>query len=193
MAQGHGCIVGLIDVESTWHADLFNEVEQAQLTEQAVYPAAGTFLTQLRSPRWLKYPVRVNGSNRLWQVDLPLDSLPDGTELDANGNIMCVALRERPAYVNQQGAAPLMEGDDMGLGLLGGDMVRQLASGDGQGEADKKKKKLQKALRQIDELKMKKSQGVVLEKTQEDKIKREEELREEFGLLEAGEAATFEP
>ena len=35
MAQGHGCIVGLVDVECTWHADLFNEIEQAQLAEQA--------------------------------------------------------------------------------------------------------------------------------------------------------------
>ena len=24
--QGHGCIVGIVDVECTWHADLFNEV-----------------------------------------------------------------------------------------------------------------------------------------------------------------------
>ena len=57
-AQGHGCIVGLVDVEATWPADLFNEIEQAQLTEQAIFPVGGTFITQLRNPRWLKYPVR---------------------------------------------------------------------------------------------------------------------------------------
>ena len=33
-AQGHGCIVGLVDVEATWPADLFNEIEQQQLSEQ---------------------------------------------------------------------------------------------------------------------------------------------------------------
>ena len=54
MAQGHGCIVGLVDVECTWHADLFNEIEQAQLAEQAVFPVQGLWLTQLRNPRWLK-------------------------------------------------------------------------------------------------------------------------------------------
>lgn len=37
-AQGHGSIVGLVDVEATWPADLFNEIEQTQLTEQAVFP-----------------------------------------------------------------------------------------------------------------------------------------------------------
>jgi hypothetical protein len=40
-AQGHGCIVGLVDVEATWPADLFNEIEQSQLTEQAVFPVSG--------------------------------------------------------------------------------------------------------------------------------------------------------
>ena len=54
MAQGHGCIVGLVDVECTWHADLFNEIEQAQLAEQAAFPVQGLWLTQLRNPRWLK-------------------------------------------------------------------------------------------------------------------------------------------
>ena len=54
MAQGHGCIVGLVDVECTWHADLFNEIEQAQLAEQASFPVQGLWLTQLRNPRWLK-------------------------------------------------------------------------------------------------------------------------------------------
>ena len=36
--------------------------------------------------------------------------------------------------------------------------------------ADKKRKKLQKALRQIDDLKAKKAQGVALEKTQEARV-----------------------
>lgn len=49
-------------------ADLFNEIEQAQLTEQAIFPVGGTYITQLRNPRWLKYPVRTSGSNKLWQV-----------------------------------------------------------------------------------------------------------------------------
>ena len=40
MAGAHGCIVGLVDVECTWPADLFNEVEQSQLTEQAVSPVS---------------------------------------------------------------------------------------------------------------------------------------------------------
>uniref|UniRef100_A0A7S4C4P9 Uncharacterized protein n=1 Tax=Chrysotila carterae TaxID=13221 RepID=A0A7S4C4P9_CHRCT len=185
MANAHGCIVGLVDVENTWHADLFNEVEQVQLSEQAVYPAQGTFLTQLRSPRWLKYPVHAAGSNKPWQAQLPLDALPDGTEFDANGNIAAVALREVPAYAQQNMGAPLTEGDEMGLGLLGDDMVRQLQSGDAQGEAEKRRKKLQKALRQIDELKAKRSQGVALERTQEGKIEREDELRAELAALDA--------
>ena len=29
-----------------------NEVEQHQLTEQAVFPVQGTWVTQLRNPRW---------------------------------------------------------------------------------------------------------------------------------------------
>jgi len=183
-AQGHGCIVGLVDVEATWPADLFNEIEQTQLTEQAVFPVSGTFITQLRNPRWLKYPVRTSGSNKLWQAQIPLDALPDGTEVDGHGNLVCTALRENPPLYQPGSAAPLMgEGDDMGLGLLGGDMVRQLQSSDGMGEKEKKMKKLQKALRQIDELKAKQASGVVLEKTQEGKIEREEELRLELAQL----------
>ena len=65
----------------------------------------GTYLTQLRNPRWLKYPVRTAGSNRLWQVQLPIDALPDGTEVDANGNLMCVSSRDRPPLY-QVTAAP---------------------------------------------------------------------------------------
>ena len=76
-----------------------------------------------------------------------------------------------------------MEGDDLGLGLLGGDMVRQLQSADVVGEKEKKIKKLQKALRQIEELKMKAASGVSLEKTQQEKIVREEELRRELDEL----------
>ena len=53
----------------------------------------------------------------------------------------------------------MLEGDDMGLGLLGGDMVRQLQSADGAGEKEKKLKKVQKALRQIDDLKAKQVGG----------------------------------
>ena len=185
-AQGHGCIVGLVDVEATWPADLFNEVEQAQLTEQAVFPVTGTFITQLRNPRWLKYPVRTAGYNRLWQVQIPLDALPDGTEVDMDGNLVCTALRDKPPLYQPGSAAPLVgEGDDMGLGLLGGDMVRtMMGSADSQmGEKEKKMKKLHKALRQIDELKAKQESGVQLEKTQEGKIEREEQLRAELAEL----------
>jgi len=182
-AQGHGCIVGLVDVEATWPADLFNEIEQAQLTEQAIFPVGGTYITQLRNPRWLKYPVRTSGSNKLWQVQLPIDALPDGTEVDMNGNLICTALRDKPPLYQPGSAAPLMEGDEMGLGLLGGDMVRQLQSADGVGEKEKKMKKLQKALRQIEELKAKQAQGITLEKTQEGKIVREDELRAELNEL----------
>jgi len=71
----------------------------------------------------------------------------------------------------------------MGLGLLGGDMVRQLQSTDGVGEKEKKMKKLQKALRQIEDLKAKQAQGITLEKTQEGKIVREDELRAELTEL----------
>jgi uncharacterized protein with WD repeat len=78
---------------------------------------------------------------------------------------------------------PQYEGDDMGLGLLGGDMVRQLQSADGVSEREKKLKKLQKALRQIDELKAKRAAGTALEKTQEGKIEREEELKAELAEL----------
>jgi len=194
MAQGHGCIVGIVDAEYTWHADLFNEVEQHQLTEQAVFPVQGTWVTQLRNPRWLKYPVRTSGSNKLWQVQIPLDALPDGTEVDGNGNLVCLATRDRPPLYQPGSCAPLLDGDDMGLGLLGGDMVRQLQSVDAQSESEKKRKKLQKALRQIDDLKEKELQGVKLEKTQQGKIAREEELRAELEALnkeaaDAGDAA----
>ncbi|KAL3908241.1 MAG: hypothetical protein SGPRY_009878 [Prymnesium sp.] len=173
---GKGCIVGIVDVECTWPADLFNEVEQAQLTEQAVCPVSGTFLTQLRNPRWLKYPVQI-----------PLDALPEGSEMDANGNLLPLSSRDRPPLYQPGSCANLIDGDDMGLGLLGGDMVRQLQSADGAGEKEKRLKKLQKvnfcpacnpspsvfsnlicnqALRQIGELKEKQAAGAVLEKTQ---------------------------
>lgn len=117
------------------------------------------------------------------QVQIPIDALPDGTEVDANGNLVCVSMRDRPPLYQPGSAAPNMEGDDMGLGLLGGDMVRQLQSTDGAGEKEKKLKKLQKALRQIDDLKGKQAQGTILEKTQEEKIEREEELRAELAEL----------
>ena len=182
-AQGHGCIVGIVDVEATWPADLFNEVEQSQLTEQAAFPVGGTYITQLRNPRWLKYPIRTSGSNKLWQAQIPLDALPDGTEVDGHGNLICTALRDQPPLYQPGSAAALIEGDDLGLGLLGGDMVRQLQSADEVGEREKKLKKLQKALRQIDELKMKQASGVQLERTQEGKIDREEELRNELADL----------
>ena len=184
LAQGHGCIVGIVDIEATWPADLFNEIEQAQLTEQAVFPVGGTFITQLRNPRFLKYPVRASGSTQLWTNQIPLDALPDGTEVDANGNLILAPLRNKPPLYQPGGASLDMEGD-LGLGLLGGDMVRQLgaAADGGASEKDKKLKKLQKALRQIEELKLKQSQGIALEKTQEGKIEREEELRAELEEL----------
>ena len=183
-AQGHGCIVGIVDVEATWPADLFNEVEQSQLTEQAAFPVGGTYITQLRNPRWLKYPIRCSGSNKLWQAQIPLDALPDGTEVDGHGNLICTALRDQPPLYQPGSAAPLIEGDDLGLGLLGGDMVRQLHSANDEvSEREKKLKKLQKALRQIEELKMKQASGVQLERTQEGKIEREEELKKELADL----------
>ena len=92
-------------------------------------------------------------------------------------------MRDRPPLYQPGSCAPLVEGDDMGLGLLGGDMVRQLQSVDTQSETEKKRKKLQKALRQIDELKEKMAAGVRLEKTQETKITREDELRAELAAL----------
>ena len=154
-------------------------------TTQAVYPVGGTFVTQLRNPRWLKYPVRTAGSNKLWSVQIPVDALPDGTEVDHTGQLICTALRDNPPLYQPGSAAGLMgEGDDMGLGILGGDMARSLLqSADGAGEKEKKLKKLQKALRQIEELKMKQAGGVVLEKTQEGKIEREEQLRAELAEL----------
>ena len=72
-------------MEATWPVDLFNEIEQSQLTDQAVCPVGGTYITQLRNPRWLKYPISTSGSNKLWQAEIPLDALPDGTEVDENG------------------------------------------------------------------------------------------------------------
>ena len=158
-------------------------MEQSQLTEQAAFPVGGTYITQLRNPRWLKYPIRTSGSNKLWQAQIPLDALPDGTEVDGHGNLICTALRDQPPLYQPGSAAALIEGDDLGLGLLGGDMVRQLQSADEVGEREKKLKKLQKALRQIDELKMKQASGVQLERTQEGKIDREEELRNELADL----------
>jgi uncharacterized protein with WD repeat len=52
-----------------------------------------------------------------------------------------------------------------------------------EGEKEKKMNKLQKVLRQIDELKAKQESGVQLEKTQEGKIEREEQLRAELAEL----------
>ena len=116
-------------------------------------------------------------------MQIPLDALPDGTEVDASGNLVCASMRDKPPLYQPGSAAPQYEGDDMGLGLLGGDMVRQLQSADGVGEKEKKMKKLQKALRQIEELKAKRASGVTLEKTQEGKIEREEELQAELAEL----------
>lgn len=190
MAQGHGCVVGLVDVESTWHADLFTELEQGQLTEQAVYPAASTFLTQFRSPRWLNYPVRATGSNKLWEVVLPMDALPKGTELGAEGDVLYVPTStnvDRSPYGMGGGGSAGGLDHEM-LGMLGGDFVRQLGGGnDAAGESEKKKKKLLKALRQIEQLKEKRAAGEMLEKTQEGKIEREAELLAELGALEAEE------
>ena len=66
-----------------------------------------------------------------------------------------------------------------------------------EGEKEKKMKKLQKVLRQIDELKAKQESGVQLEKTQEGKMEREEQLRAELAELEsscaAGEYTTAPP
>ena len=97
--------------------------------------------------------MRTSGSNRLWHVQLPLDCLPDGTEVDGAGHLVSTNLRERPPLYKPGSAAPAGDGDDMGLGLLGGDFARTLHHGDGGGEWEKKKKKLQKALRDIEKLK----------------------------------------
>lgn len=123
----------------------------------------------------------------LQQVQIPLDALPEGSEMDANGNLLPLSSRDRPPLYQPGSCANLIDGDDMGLGLLGGDMVRQLQSADGAGEKEKRLKKLQKvnfcpacnpspsvfsnlicnqALRQIGELKEKQAAGAVLEKTQ---------------------------
>lgn len=98
------------------------------------------------------------------QVQIPLAALPDGSEINANGQLLCVSSRDLPPLYQPGSGANLIDGDDMGLGLLGGDMVRQLQS-EGS-EKDKKLKKLQKALRQIEDLKAKQAAGTVLEKTQ---------------------------
>ena len=158
-AQGNGCIVGLVDVEATWPADLFNEVEQAQLTEQSLYPVGGTYITQLRNPRWLKYPVRTQGSNRLWQVQIPVDArCSDGTR-GRRERLPRVHGRARqaaavPVWV---GAAPVRRGprrDGAGAPWRRHGAPAPVG-GQRPGERDKKLKKLQKALRQIEELKEK--------------------------------------
>ena len=97
---------------------------------------------------------------------------------------MSTNLRERPPLYKPGSAAPAGDGDDMGLGLLGGDFARTLHHGDGGGEWEKKKKKLQKALRDIEKLKAKRAEGRPLEKTQEDKIEREGELLDELRRME---------
>lgn len=186
-ANAHGCIVGLVDVEATWPADLFNDVEQAQLSEQAVYPVGGTFVTQLRNPRWLKYPVRTSGSNRVWNVQVPLDALPDGTELGSQGELVCAAARDvAPRYQPGSCAQSVdMAGDDLGLGLLGDEMLGALTEDSGKGEDEKKLKKLQKAIRAIEELKAKLAGGTTLEKTQLEKIEKEDVTRAELAELQA--------
>ena len=63
-------------------------------------------------------------------------------------------------------------------------MVRQLHSAaDGVSIREKKRKKLVKALRAIDELKAKRDAGEALEKTQLEKMEREDELRAELAML----------
>ena len=137
-----------------------------------------------------RYPIRTTGSNRLWQVQVPVEALPEGTEVDPSGRLVCASLRDKPPLYQPGSAAPQYEGDDMGLGLLGAEIARQLQSADGMGEKEKKVKKLQKALRQIDELKARQAAGAPLEKTQLGKIQREDELRAELeGLMVEADAA----
>jgi len=62
-------------------------------------------------------------------------------------------------------------------------MVRQLQSADELGEKEKKAKKLDKALRQIEELKLRQAKGIQLERTQQEKIEREDVLRAELAIL----------
>ena len=78
-----------------------------------------------------------------------------------------------------------MEGDDLGLGLLGDEMLGVLTSSDGKGESEKKLKKLLKAVRQIEELKAKRDGGADLEKTQLEKIEKEADLKAELAALQA--------
>eukprot|EP00965_Chrysotila_dentata_P123833 4092989-Pleurochrysis_carterae.AAC.5 len=63
------------------------------LTAPPSAQAQGTFLTQLRSPRWLKYPVHAAGSNKPWQAQLPLDALPDGESASRHARTRHAALR----------------------------------------------------------------------------------------------------
>ena len=185
LAQGHGCVVGLIDVEATWPADIFDEIEQSQLTEQAAQPVGGTYITQLRNPRWFKYPIRTGGSNKLWHQPIPVDALPEGTRVDSRGNLVS-SEGDLPSANRASNDTPLAMGDDLALGLLGGDVVRQRQ--DEAGETEKKRKKLDKALREIEALKLRQAQGMRLERTQEGKIERETELRCALAELLAGNA-----
>ena len=72
-AQGHGCIVGIVDVEATWPADLFNEVEQSQLTEQAVFPVRRSPSLRSRSfascPPWPRPERSVLSGSRVFAED----------------------------------------------------------------------------------------------------------------------------
>ena len=182
LAQGQGCIVGMVYVEASWPADIFTEIEQSQLTEQAVFPVGGTYITQLRNPRWFKYPIRASGSNKLWHAPIPVDALPEDITVDSNGSLVCRSTNQRdrpPPTCHGDAAAPLVMGDDLGLDLLGGDMVQELQATDEGGlrESERRRKKLQKALREIEALKLRQAQGMQLERTQVSKIEREAELR----------------
>jgi len=57
------------------------------------------------------------------------------------------------------------------------------------GEFEKKRKKLLKSVRQVDELKLRRDEGDQLEKTQLDKIVREPEIRSQLAELDASDPA----
>lgn len=79
-----GNLAGIITIGASVPVDQlaeergWSEVETSALAPRS---ACGKFATHVSNPRWLKHPVKAPGKPAIYQVQVPLDALPDGAPL----------------------------------------------------------------------------------------------------------------
>jgi hypothetical protein len=80
LAEGFskGSIIGVMTVGKTWQAtDQERMGKDLQRRVLAPYEAVGKFCTEIVDAQWLKRPVKARGNPGVYEVDIPIECLPE--------------------------------------------------------------------------------------------------------------------